>query len=272
MLEQVVRRVRMWRDVEPFYPDQTRGLPKTSESRGTEAVLNAVILAARDAEVGAMSEDLRLAFSNMWALQMRREPLEGGWAWLDFGLEPWEGPRSSYFGASLAALAVGMAPEDYAATPEIQDGLGLLRAYLGKGADTESLFNRLMILWASSEVPGVLEESQRQAIVDAVVAAQKEDGGWSLASLAPWRRIDGSLGDASDGFATALAVLGLQKSGDPGAEVAVSRGIAWLITHQRPDGSVAAVSINKERDPNTGQAHFMSDASTALASLVMARD
>jgi hypothetical protein len=25
-----VKRVRMWRDVEPFYPDQTVGLPKTS--------------------------------------------------------------------------------------------------------------------------------------------------------------------------------------------------------------------------------------------------
>src|ERR1044071_3691442 len=33
----VVKRVTMWRDVEPFYPDQTNGLPKSSESRGTEA-------------------------------------------------------------------------------------------------------------------------------------------------------------------------------------------------------------------------------------------
>jgi hypothetical protein len=41
------KRVTMWKDVEPFYPDQTRGLPKTSESRGTEAILNALILSGR---------------------------------------------------------------------------------------------------------------------------------------------------------------------------------------------------------------------------------
>ena len=33
MYADVVKRVRMWRDVEPFYPDQRSGLPKSSESR-----------------------------------------------------------------------------------------------------------------------------------------------------------------------------------------------------------------------------------------------
>src|SRR5579872_5830376 len=36
MIDNIVKRVRMWKDVEPFYPDQVRGLPKSSESRGTE--------------------------------------------------------------------------------------------------------------------------------------------------------------------------------------------------------------------------------------------
>ena len=48
----VIKRVSLWNEVEPFYPDQTRGLPKTSESRGTEAVMNALILATRDAPTG----------------------------------------------------------------------------------------------------------------------------------------------------------------------------------------------------------------------------
>src|SRR5215813_12640444 len=69
MLANVAKRVKLWREVEPFYPDQTRGLPKTSESRGTESVLNAVILASRDAWTGVLSDDARQAFSNMWALQ-----------------------------------------------------------------------------------------------------------------------------------------------------------------------------------------------------------
>ena len=38
LTDNVVKRVQLWREVDPFYPDQTRGLPKTSESRGTESV------------------------------------------------------------------------------------------------------------------------------------------------------------------------------------------------------------------------------------------
>jgi hypothetical protein len=213
-----------------------------------------------------------LAFANLWALQMRRAPLGGGWAWLEFGLEPWEGPRSSYFGAALAAIAIGTAPEDYADAPEIQEQLALLRGYLAEGAGSESLFNRLMILWASSELDGILEELQRRAIVAAALDAQKPDGGWSLPALAPWQRIDGSvLGDASDGYATALAVLALQKAGDPAAASAIETGRAWLIAHQDAEtGALPAQSINRDRDLATEQAKFMTDAATALASLALA--
>ena len=57
----------------------------------------------------------------MWALQMKTGPNNGAWTWLNFNYEPWESPNSPYFGASLAALAVGSAPDGYAATPEIQE-------------------------------------------------------------------------------------------------------------------------------------------------------
>src|SRR5262245_45552588 len=83
MAAHVVKRVRMWREVEPFYPDQTRGLPKSSESRGTEAVMNALVLAARDASAGTLSDDARQAFTNMWALQFTAGDLKGAWAWLN---------------------------------------------------------------------------------------------------------------------------------------------------------------------------------------------
>src|SRR5262244_1811130 len=71
LLTNVTKRVRLWKEVEPFYPDQTRGLPKTSESRGTEAILNALILSRRDATTGVLSDDTRSAFDNMWALQFK---------------------------------------------------------------------------------------------------------------------------------------------------------------------------------------------------------
>src|SRR5215470_11154170 len=144
MLANVVKRVQLWKEVEPFYPDQTRGLPKTSESRGTESVLNALVLATRDSYKGTLSEEARTAFNNMWALQFKAGDLKGAWAWLNFHLEPWEAPESPYFGASLAAIAAGTAPGNYVAAPEIQDQLKLRREYLQKGTETERLFNRAM--------------------------------------------------------------------------------------------------------------------------------
>jgi hypothetical protein len=47
MQAHVVKRVQLWKEVDPFYNDQRSGLPKTSESRGTEAILNALVLASR---------------------------------------------------------------------------------------------------------------------------------------------------------------------------------------------------------------------------------
>src|SRR5689334_14125005 len=82
VIEDVVTRVRLWKEVEPFYPDQTVGLPKSSESRGTESVLNALILSRRDAAAGKLTDDTRQAFSNMWPLQFRSGELKGAWAWL----------------------------------------------------------------------------------------------------------------------------------------------------------------------------------------------
>ena len=153
LIETVVKRVRAWKDVAPYYPDQTRGLPKTAESRGTEAILNASILARRDASDGALTDDTRLAFSNLWALQMRTGDLTGAWAWLSFRLEPWEGAESAYFGAALAAVAVGTAPDGYASGPGHSGQVKLLRGYLSKQLERQPTFNRLMLLWASAGSP-----------------------------------------------------------------------------------------------------------------------
>src|SRR6267378_6261942 len=271
LLANVVTRVRLWKDVEPFYPDQTRGLPKTSESRGTEAVLNALILAARDAPTGALTEDARRAFDNLWALQFKAGDLKGAWAWLNFHLEPWESSDSPYYGAALAALAVGSAPGGYASSPEIQDRLKLLRDYLEHGADTESLLNRLTVLWASTKLPGLLTPAQRRAIVDAAVRKQQDDGGWSTSALGSWKRADATaLDTASDGYATGLIALALQQSGAPGAGESVSRGLSWLARHQdAASGMWVASSLNKQRDPASDAGKFMSDAATAYAVLAL---
>jgi squalene-hopene/tetraprenyl-beta-curcumene cyclase len=273
MLEQVSKRVRLWREVEPFYSDQTRGLPKTSESRGTEAILNALILATRDAASPALSDEGRQAFENLWQLQLKAGAGSGGWAWLDFHNEPWEAPGSQYFGNSLAAIAIGTAPGGYASAPAIQDGVKRLGAYLQTGADNGTLLNRAMIVWASTKLPGVLTaDSSRQIIAD-LIAKQQNDGGWSSASLAgDWKRHDSTpLDPASDGYATGFITFVLQEAGRSAADPSVARGRAWLVQHQDSGGSWSATSLNKQRDPATDVGKFMRDAATGYAVLALTR-
>jgi hypothetical protein len=87
LIDNVTRRVRLWKDVGPYYGDRA---DKAVESRGTEAVLNALILAAHDARSGRLSADTRTALENMWALQEPTGDRAGAWPWLQFGLSPWE--------------------------------------------------------------------------------------------------------------------------------------------------------------------------------------
>lgn len=274
MYADVVKRVRMWREVEPFYPDQRSGLPKSSESRAVESVLNALFLVTRDNERGGhLSPDARQAFANMWPLQMQTGDLKGGFAWLTFRLEPWESDTAPYWGATLAAIAVAKAPDGYAATPEIADNVAALRGYLRTAYTKDSsLFTRMTVLWADSHLHGVLEPAQRQATIDQLLAAQSADGGWSLSRLSSWRRRDGTeIADVSDGFATAMITLVLQDAGRPANDRPIAAARRWLITHQSLEtGGLPATSINKLREPTADAYLFMTDAATGFATLALA--
>ncbi len=269
MYADITKRVRMWRDVDPFYTDQKVGLPKSSESRAVESVLNALFLVTRDNETsGHLSDDTKQAFANMWALQMQTAKLKGSFAWLTFKFEPWESETATYWGASLAAMAVAKAPDDYAASPAIAPNVESLRGYLGTAFDQpSSLFTRMLVLWADSNLHGVLSPSQRQATIDQLLAAQNEDGGWGLRQLSSWKRLDDTvISDASDGFATAIITLALEDAGLP-----VKAARDWLVAHQSADsGGLPATSINKLRDPTADAYLFMTDAATGFATLALA--
>ena len=217
----LLTRARNWREVEPWYPDQTRGIPKTSESRAIEAVMNALADRAPrrldDRATRAMTA--RTALGVMWNLQMKTGPNSGAWTWLNFNYEPWESPNSPYFGASLAALAVGSAPGGYAAAPEIQDNLKALRGYFAREHGKVALLNQLMGLWAGGSIPDLLTDEQRRATIDATFALQQPDGGWSTTSLGSYQRVDNTANDTrTDGYATGLATLALQAAGVAGSD------------------------------------------------------
>ena len=274
MYADIAKRVRMWREIEPFYPDQTVGIPKSSESRGVESVLNALSLVSRDNETGAtLSDDSRQAFANMWALQMKTGDLKGGFAWLTFKLEPWESESATYWGATLAAIAVARAPGGYATSPEVAANVTALRAYLKTVmGPNHSLFSRMLVLWADANLHGILEPAQRQTILYQLRSIQSEDGGWSLARLSTWQRIDGTaIPDTSDGFATAIVTVALQDAG--ATEASVTKARTWLVAHQdAKTGSLPALSINKLRDPSADAFLFMSDAATGFATMALADD
>jgi len=271
VLANVAKRVRLWQEVAPFYSDEKNGVPKTAESRGTESILYAFVLTANDRRAGSLSADARLALDNMWAMQLKNGEAKGAWDWLQFHNAPWEGD-SQYYGAALAAIAVGNAPGNYRESPAVQDGLHLLRGYLVREREAQVPINRVVLLWASTRVPGILTGAQRESIIQEVLAKQQADGGFSLSSLVgDWKRKDGTqLETKSDGYATGLVTFAIEQAGGSRHQADIKRALTWLSRNQDPaEGRWMAYSMNKQRDLTTDIGRFMSDAATAYAVLAL---
>ena len=107
---------------------------------------------------------------------------KGTWPWFEFQLAPWES-HSEYYGATLAALAVGTAAADYGSLTKIQGNMKLLREYLAREFASQSLTDRLMVLWASKKISGLLTRVQQKSIIDEALSKQQVGGGFSLSSL-----------------------------------------------------------------------------------------
>jgi squalene-hopene/tetraprenyl-beta-curcumene cyclase len=265
---------------------------KKVESRGTEAVLNLVVLANADAGAGRREPGsaTRKALARLWETQRP----DGAWDWLNFKLEPYETTDAVYHGATLAALGVGLVPG--AATSA---GAGKLRAYLRDHYAAQSLYNRTFALLASAALPGVLTPAQRDALAAEYAQRQQADGGWSLEAMGPWRwsadeppfkpsgTLDAALLEQSDGFGTGSIVYALLRNGFAPSHPVVSAGLRWLKTHQQEIRVVVAPQVadrkwtawrayslnyDREHDGPKGEPWrrmFMSDAATAFSVLAL---
>jgi squalene-hopene/tetraprenyl-beta-curcumene cyclase len=289
LVEETTRRVESYDSHQPLYDFNES---KKTESRGTEAVLNALILVSADAALSRRepSAPTQQALDRMWKTQRP----DGAWDWLDFGLEPFESVDGAYYGATLAALTIGIAPgysNSNAAEPRA--GIEKMRGYLKEKYASQSLFNRVWLLLAATRLNDLLTKAQRESLIAEIQSRQRDDGGWALDSLGAWRwsktaepfkspgTLDASLLAKSDGFATGLIIYTLRQSGLQASRPPVSKGLQWLRANQSkvevsqqawPVWRAHSLNYDRERGGEKGEPWrrmFMSDSATAFAAMAL---
>jgi hypothetical protein len=167
------------------------------------------------------------------------------------------------------AVTVGNAPDHYRDEAKVAANLAALRGYLRSHYEAQPLLNKVVALWASARMPGLMTGPDRSRLVAELGRLQRTDGGWSLADLGTWVRRDNTpLETRPDGYATGLVVLVLEENRAENA--AVKRGIEWLKANQdKSTGAWPAWSLNKNRDVKSDVGKFMSDAATSYAVLAL---
>jgi squalene-hopene/tetraprenyl-beta-curcumene cyclase len=201
-----------------------------------EFVSMATALVFYDAQTtGKLHPSTRSALTKMWALQNGA----GDWNPLDhcaamaFPVAEFD----PYYGATLAALATGMAPEDYAKTSEARAGLAKLRTFF-KNNPAPGAHHQAMLLWASQRTEGLMTRAERTATIKDLLKLQREDGGWSSSALKPGRYSQRRFNDSgSDGYGTAFVVYVLRQAGLPASRPEIARGVTWLKSRQRVSGN-----------------------------------
>jgi squalene-hopene/tetraprenyl-beta-curcumene cyclase len=246
--------------IRKFTEDLVRERWETKGPRWDAEVLVAAMgLAISDADGNGKLHPLtRKALDRMWTVQ---KP-DGGWNWLKCGWPPME--SDDYYGATIALLATGRAPENYASTPAAQEGVRKIREYLAKNAPP-SLHHKGMLFWASKYVDGLMTPDEQRKTVDDLLALQKPDGGWAVSTFLPWKRADGKEQDlaSSDGYGTGFVLHLARLGGIPATDGRIAKGIAWLKGNQRQSGRWFTRSLNKD-----GRS-FLTHAGTAFALRVL---
>ena len=286
LLDETLRRVDTYGNHEALSKD------KDEQSRGSEAVLNVLILTSEGA--GENRPELRMpiqrALDELWAAQRA----DGAWDWLDTGMEPYESSDSVYYGVALAAIAVGTAHGYGNGTDgDVWGGVGKLRSYLKAHYAQQNLYNRTWALLASTRLPGVLSREEMVGLACELKKMQNADGGWSLYRLGPWTwsqpnppyepkgKPDLARLARSDGYATGFIAYALLQEELWVADLSLKRARAWLEANQQEcqvDQSrwkcwrTYSLNFDTEHGGENGEPWrrmFMSDAATAFAALAL---
>lgn len=249
-------------EVRKFFENRVAGwdTDKGKPRGDTEVVATASLLAFNDAQTtGKLHPMTRKALDRMWTIQQK----DGAWNWEKCNWPPFE--HDDYYGAALAALGVSLAPEGYAQGDGAKEGLAKLRGYFQK-VPAPDLHHKAWLLWAALKLGGLMTKEEREATLKDLLKLQRDDGGWSLASLGDWKGFDGRANDKdapSDGYATGFVIYVLRQAGTPADQAAVKRGVAWLKSNQRESGRWFTRSLN------TNRAHYITNAGTSFAVLAL---
>ena len=233
----------------------TKRWPDKEPRWDAEVVATAAALAHNDAATTKKLHAVtRTALERMWTVQQD----DGGIRWLKCAWPPME--NDDHYGVTLAALAVGVAPDGYAKTASAKKGLAGLRRWLNVNPP-ENLHHQAMILWAASYLDGFMTPDEQQRAVKNLLAKQLPDGGWSAASLGRWKRGDKKEQDlaVSDGYGTGFTIYVLRRAGVSADDVKLQKGIGWLKSNQRESGRWFTRSLYRDNK------HYLSHAGSAFA-------
>lgn len=248
---------RFFEDRVAHWDDDAKAAKPRSDA---DVVVTAVALAFDDAQTSGKLHPLtRKALDRIWKIQRPN----GVWNWTKCGWPPFE--HDDYYGAVFAAVGTAIAPDGYSQTEAAQQGLKKLKEYLRK-TPPPTLHHKAWLLWAAVKGEGLLSENERNQTIKDLLALQREDGGWSLASLGDWKGHDGRKNDInapSDGYGTGLVVYVLRQAGVPAKDEAIERGVRWLRTNQRASGRWFTRSLNNDHY------HYITHAGTAFAVLAL---
>ena len=240
--------------------------------RPTQMAYVAAGLAEWDARVtGKLSAETDAALRLMFKLQSE----EGSWGNADC----WPPLESSvYHGTCVASMAVAAAPNwlNELEDAELLVSVDKMKTYLRTVSPPHD-YARVLLLWASARLPGLLEEGRQPELIETVFSHQRSDGGWSIRTFAApeaWGRgnraeklrEEPNFADPdSDGHQTGLAVVVLREAGVPADDPRIRRAVAWLLANQRESGRWWTRSLN------TDKYHFITYSGTCYPLLALAK-
>jgi len=224
-------------------------------------VATAAFLALSDARTGSkVHEATRRGLDHAWDLLDK----SGTWEdWLQCNWPPFE--SDAKYGPTLMLVALGELKDTAKLSAADRRGARKLTSYLKRNQPT-SLHDKAMRLWAAHHWPKAISAKAKTSWHNELRAAQRDDGGWSMAQLAgpTWQRKSGEpQTTTSEAYPTALSVYVLLATGAGRDDRAVLAGLEWLRGHQREDGSWHT------RSPRRDGKHYISRAATAFALMAL---